>query len=84
MELLGKVLTSFITLAFAIVGGLWTAYTVLHNTMDSKVAEAKVEMRIERAAQIGELRIEIQGVRTLVQSIDGNVKILLEKEGKAK
>jgi hypothetical protein len=82
MKTLGTILTSFVTLAFAIIGGLWTAYTVLTTTMDSKVADAKADMRIERAAQIGELKSEIQGVKTMVESIDGNVKILIKRDMK--
>ena len=62
MNLLGRIAASFITAGFAIIGGLWTAYMVLTNTMDSKIAAANSHMRIERTAQIGELRVEIRSV----------------------
>ena len=39
-----KVATSFITLTFAVIGGIWTATTVVLHTMDSKVADAKVDL----------------------------------------
>jgi hypothetical protein len=47
MPTMTKILTSFITLTFAVIGGIWTATTVILHTMDSKVAGAKVEIRQE-------------------------------------
>lgn len=82
MNIVGKILSSFVTVAFAIIGGLWTAYTVLNSTMDSKVAQATDTMRIERTAQIGELRSEIKGIHALVESIDRKTDILIQKDHK--
>ena len=78
-SMITKVLSSIITMVFALVGGIWTAITVLNATMDSKVAVAKTEMRIERSAQIGEVRAEIRAVKTLTSSIDNKVDILIQR-----
>jgi hypothetical protein len=80
MSILGRILSSFITAAFAIIGGLWTAYTVLTNTMDSKIAHSEASMRIERTAQIGELRGHILGLEGKVNSMDKKLDILLERK----
>lgn len=82
MNMLGKILASTITAIFAVIGGIWTAFTVLNATMDSKVAEAKQTMRIERDAQIKEVKSEINGVKTLVKSIDGKLDTLIAKREK--
>jgi hypothetical protein len=79
MKTLGTILTSFVTLAFAIIGGLWTAYTVLTTTMDSKVADAKADMRIERAAQMGEIKVDIQGVKESIGSVKEQIGSLDRK-----
>jgi hypothetical protein len=47
MNIFTKIITSFITLTFAVIGGIWTATTVLLHTMDSKVADAKIEIHQE-------------------------------------
>jgi hypothetical protein len=63
-----KILTSFITVTFAIIGGLWTAYTILNTTMDSKVANAKVdiqkEMDLRKAARDAEITLIVGAINT--------------------
>lgn len=78
MNLLTKLLTSGMTLIFATIGGLWTAFTVLNTTMDSKIADANVHMRIESSAQLGALEAKIDGVDARVQRIDGKLDRLTE------
>lgn len=73
-----NILKSSVTLFFAVVGSIgsaivWGIYQV--DARDAKVVET---MRIERQAQIGELKSEINGVKVLVQSVDGKVDILLQ------
>ena len=82
MKIIVSILTSTITVIFAIIGGIWTAFTVLNATMDSKIAEAKTTMRTERVAQIGEVRAEIVGIKELVQSVDSKVDILISRREK--
>lgn len=70
MNLLTKLLTSGMTLIFAVIGGLWTAFTVLNTTMDSKIADANTTMRIERRAEISTLEVKIDAVGERVERID--------------
>lgn len=79
MTVLGKILSSFLTVIFAVIGGLWTAYTVLNATMDSKIAHSEDTMRIERTAQIGEVKGHIIGVEKKLESIDNKVDILIAR-----
>lgn len=63
-----KILTSVITITFAIIGGLWTAYTVLNMTMDSKVANAKIdiqkEMDLRKTARDTEITVIVGAINT--------------------
>lgn len=80
MNLMTKVLTSFITLTFAVIGGIWTATTVILHTMDSKVADAKIdlvrEMDIRKAARDTQLT---QLQNHIDQRFDDNQKYVGER-----
>jgi hypothetical protein len=80
MNTLGKILTSFVTLAFAIIGGLWTAYTVLTTTIESKIAHSEASMRIERSAQIGEVAATVDGLKLQLNSMDNKLNILIQRD----
>lgn len=66
MNIAAKILTSFITLTFAVIGGIWTATTVILHTMDSKVADARTEitreMDLRKEARDKEIKIIVDNI----------------------
>lgn len=86
MNIATKILTSFITLTFAVIGGIYTATTVLLHTMDAKDAAAKVEIRQEmdlrkaaRDTQLAELKEHLDQRFKDNQTYIGNRMDAIEK-----
>lgn len=80
--MLTKILSSTLTMVFAFMGVVVSGYAWLIADMEARDDRVVVAMRTERLAQIGELKTEIYGVKTLVQSVDSKVDILLLNKGK--
>ncbi|MBA3756782.1 MAG: hypothetical protein H0X02_11375 [Nitrosomonas sp.] len=77
MGIFGKLIASSLTTIFACIGLVVSGYAWLIHDMEARDEAIVQNMRIERSAQIGVLKEEIIGVKTLVQSVDGKVDILL-------
>lgn len=73
-------LKSGLSLVFMVVTALWGAFITLQSMMDVKVAKATTDMRVERTAQINELRAEIHGVKQLSVSMDRKMDIIIQNQ----
>lgn len=81
-SLITKILTNTLTVVFAFIGIVVSGYAWLIHDMEARDERVVSTMRIERTAQISVLKEEIVGVKTLIQSVDGKVDILLQDRQK--
>lgn len=63
MNLLTKILSSTLTLIFALIGGIVTGYAFLIGQMEARDEKVVVAMRIERTAQIGVLEAKVDSIK---------------------
>lgn len=75
---ISKIISSTLTTIFAFIGLIVSGYAWLMHEVDAKDLVVVNTMRIERTAQLGTLKTEIEGVKVLVESVDGKVDILLQ------
>jgi hypothetical protein len=82
MKIIATVLGNVLAAVFMVIGTLWGAFMALQTMVESKVAVAKDDLRIERTAQINTLETKLEGINTRVLSIDRKLDIIIGKEKK--